>query len=177
MSKTSSSQLHRFLLDLALIIVALTAFFTGEAGTRSRDSSLHQVLAVSIAAGVLVHLAWQWRWIVGTTRRFSSRPGRVRLNYVVGAFLLVTFVATYYSGLMISSWVSALPDRELVDLHHVAPKLFVLGVVVHTLLHWRWVVDTVRKLGGAKPPGRHLQFAGGAGEARGPESEAPGDFR
>ena len=145
----SSSPLRRFLLDLALFVLALTVFITGEDGTRSRDTTMHQTLAVSNGAGVLVHLAWQWRWIMGTSQRFFAKPGRVRANYVVCAFLLITFVATFCSGLMISSWISDAPERELLHLHHVAPKLFVLGVILHTLLHWRWLVGTARRLVGS----------------------------
>jgi hypothetical protein len=142
-----SSPLRRCLLDLALLVLALIVFITGEDGTMSGDTDMHQVLALIIGAGVAVHLIWQWRWIAGITARFFGKlPGRARLNYIVGAFLLITFLATFSTGLLASSWITDSPEWALVHLHHVAPKLFLLGVILHALLHWRWLVSNVRKL-------------------------------
>lgn len=145
-----SSPLRRCCLDMALFVLAVTVFITGEHGSLVRDTDLHQVLAVIIGSGVSIHVIWQWRWITGTSRHFFGKlAGKVRLNYMVAVFLLVTVLLTLGSGLLISSWVTDAPKRDLVHLHHMAPKFFLLGVVFHTLLHWRWLASTVKKLFGA----------------------------
>jgi len=142
-----SSNPRRFFLDIALFGLALAVFFTGESCTRTRDVDTHQVLAIAIACGVLLHVVWQARWIAGTSRRFfGTLAGRVRLNYVIDALILALAIATIVTGALISPWLTDAPDGELVHLHHMLPKLFVLGVLVHAALHARWLFRNARRL-------------------------------
>lgn len=136
------------LLDLLLFAGFLVAF-----EVRLTGVALHEWLSLAVAGSILLHLLFHWRWIVAVTRRFLHRlVHETRLNYVVDAIFFISFTVTIFSGLLISRAVLPTFGIALAEgfswrfIHAQAANLSVLMVAVHVGLHWRWILDTTRRL-------------------------------
>lgn len=106
-------------------------------------------------AGVscVTHLLLHWSWIVAITRRFfTAATWNARLNYVLNALLFVVFTVALYTGLMISEVALPLIGVQLrhdglwAQLHRLSSDAAVILIGLHVALHWRWIINTTRKL-------------------------------
>ncbi len=86
------------------------------------------------------------------TRRFLGRTsGAARLNYVVDVLFFIDLVVISLSGLMVSQ--ALLPLLGLAApggtfwlvAHALSADLAVVLVAVHAALHWKWIVNAVRR--------------------------------
>ena len=86
------------------------------------------------------------------TRRFLGRTsGAARLNYVVDALFFLDLVVISLSGLMVSQAILPLvgltaPGGSFwLVAHSLSADLAVVLVAVHAALHWKWIVNAVRR--------------------------------
>lgn len=144
--KTNPTKVN-LLLDTVIFIAFLLVL-----DPRLTGIALHEWLGLAGAAAVVVHLLLHWAWIVGVTRRFLGRTsGAARLNYVVDALFFLDLVVINLSGLMVSQ--ALLPLLGLTApggtfwlvAHSLSADLAVVLVAVHAALHWKWIVNAVRR--------------------------------
>lgn len=68
--------------------------------------TVHEWLAVSLAAAVIAHLLFHWDWIVKIGKEFFKKLWhQSRLNLVVNTLFFIVMTGTLFSGLMISQSV------------------------------------------------------------------------
>ena len=144
--KTNPTKVNLFL-DVALFAVFLLAL-----DPRLTGIAIHEWLGVAGAAAVVVHLLLHWEWIAGVTRRFLGRTsGTARLNYVVDALFFIDLVVISLSGVMVSQALLPLVGLAApggtfwLVTHSLSADLVVLLVAVHAALHWKWIVNAVRR--------------------------------
>jgi len=119
---------------------------------RSSGIPIHEWLAISILAVLVVHLLLSWDWIVQTTRRFLGKLNtQTRLNYLLNWSLFIDVMLLMLSGLVISEVVMptlgiGLPRNfAWRGLHEFSANLFIILLGLHTALHWSWVADTFKR--------------------------------
>ena len=87
---------------------------------------------------------------------------KAKLNLVVDVMILIAFIAATLSGLILMTMPHGgyqggrnpalnqtllfLTRHEWNDLHVWASLAMIAGIVVHVVLHWRWIVCMVRRL-------------------------------
>lgn len=115
--------------------------------------SLHEWLGLSFFAMIVIHLFYHWDWIVQVTLRYFRKLFHSsRLNYLVDLFLLISFVATMLSGLIISRTILPLFAITIVHnhswrfIHDFSANLMLFLVAVHFALHWKWIVTYFKRL-------------------------------
>ena len=144
--KTNPTKVNLFL-DAAIFVAFLLAL-----DPRLTGIAIHEWLGLAGAAAVVVHLLLHWEWIVGVTRRFLGRTsGAARLNYVVDVLFFIDLVVISLSGLMVSQ--ALLPLLGLAApggafwlvAHALSADLAVVLVAVHAALHWKWILNAVRR--------------------------------
>ena len=144
--KTNPTKVNLFF-DAAIFVAFLLAL-----DPRLTGIAIHEWLGLAGAAAVVVHLLLHWEWIVGVTRRFLGRTsGAARLNYVVDVLFFIDLVVISLSGLMVSQ--ALLPLLGLAApggtfwlvAHSLSADLAVVLVAVHAALHWKWIVNAVRR--------------------------------
>lgn len=162
-------------IGLAFLLAALTGlvFLLPEAaGDGSRTvlglsrggwSDLHTWVGLMLAAGMVVHLALHWRWIVCMTcRRVSRVAGPARLNYALDLVMALAGLAALVAGVVFllgrqdgfQGGRNPAFQQELLglgrwawrDLHTWAGLVLMAGVLVHLGLHAEWIVRTTRRL-------------------------------
>ena len=144
--KTNPTKVN-LLLDAVIFVAFLLAL-----DPRLTGIALHEWLGLAGAAAVVVHLLLHWEWIAGVTRRFLGRTsGAARLNYVVDALFFLDLIVISLSGLMVSQ--ALLPLLGLAApggsfwlvAHSLSADVAVVLVAVHAALHWKWIVNAVRR--------------------------------
>jgi uncharacterized protein DUF4405 len=146
-TKTKNQTKIKLALDTAIFIAFLVAM-----DPRSSGIAVHEWLAVSALAAIVVHLLLSWDWIVQITKRFTSKVnGQTRINYILNWALFIDVTVVMLSGLMISQAVVPslginLPQNfTWRSLHDLSANLFLLLLGLHTALHWNWVADTFKR--------------------------------
>ena len=146
-TKSKSQTKIKLVIDIIIFFIFLIAMDPHSSGI-----TVHEWLAVSALAAIVVHLLLSWDWIIQITKRFTSKMnGQTRINYILNWAMFVDVTLVMLSGLAISrsfmpSIGIALPENfAWRSLHDLSANLFILLLGLHTALHWNWVVDTFKR--------------------------------
>ena len=141
----------RLFLDTALLIGFVAAYRPTWTGI-----TLHQWLSIAIVVPALVHLIVNWEWAIRIVRTFLQRLfSASRLNFVVDCFLLLATVTVTVSGFMVSPaliapfGIHASHPLEWRLVHSWSADATILIVLLHTALHWRWLLAATKQLVGS----------------------------
>ncbi|MDR1790199.1 MAG: DUF4405 domain-containing protein [Propionibacteriaceae bacterium] len=130
----------KIVLDLILLVTATLLYHSQVLGL-----AFHEIAGLCIAGVIVIHLAFGWKSLVGTTKRLFAKgtPWRMRVRWIVGACLLVSFALIVVSGLFISEIV--LPSSgggrggSWRVIHDFCAGLTIIFAGVHIGLHWDFV--------------------------------------
>ncbi len=144
---TSNQTKIKLVIDVILFIAFLITM-----EPRSSGIAIHEWLATSLLAVVMIHLLLNWDWIIQITRRFFGKTNnQARLNYLLNWLLFMDGTVIMLSGFMISEAVLPFLGISLPrnfawrSLHDLSANLFLLLLGLHTALHWNWVVDALKR--------------------------------
>lgn len=114
--------------------------------------TVHEWAGLGLAAVFLVHAAAHADWAADALRSARREPSWVRTgNLVLDALIVVSFMVVTVSGLMVSGAVLQafglyVPSYYFWDpLHAVAAKVLLALLLVHVVVHARWIVRMLRK--------------------------------
>ena len=146
--KTMNPHQTNLLVDVLMFsafLVAMDTHFTGVA--------IHEILCLSLAATIIVHLLLHWKWIVQVTKRvFSRLAGQARINYILNLLLFIDMVAITFTGIMISKTVVPALGIDLGhsrvwhSLHATSADLALIILGTHIAMHWKWIVSVVGRM-------------------------------
>ena len=146
-TRTRSQTKLKLVIDLGIFIGFLIAMDPHSSGI-----AIHEWLATSLIAALVVHLLLSWDWIAQISRRFLGRVNnQSRINYILNWLLFLDGTVIMLSGFMISE--SLLPflgiqlPRNFAwrSLHDLSANLFLILLGLHTALHWSWIVDAFKR--------------------------------
>ncbi len=102
MTETQTKTKNRTKTKLVLDILIFSAFLIAMQ-PRSSGITIHEWLATSLIAVLIVHLLLSWDWITQITRRFVGKINhQSRLNYILNWSLFIDGTVIMLSGFMIS---------------------------------------------------------------------------
>lgn len=146
-TKSKSQTKIKLVIDIIIFFIFLIAM-----DPRSSGIAVHEWLATSALAALVVHLLLSWDWIMNITRRFVGRIGTLsRINYILNWLLFIDGTIIMLSGFMISQSLMPFLGIELPrnfawrSLHDMTANFFLLLLGIHTALHWSWIVDTFKR--------------------------------
>lgn len=129
---------------LALYLVVANPVLTG--------IGVHEWLGLGVLVAFFVHAAVHADWVVEAVRGSFDHPSWARTgNVVLDVLILVAFMATVVSGVMVSG--SVLPALGLYaegyyfwdPLHAVSAKVLLALLVLHVVAHWKWLASALKK--------------------------------
>jgi len=98
MTETQTKTKNRIKTKLVLDILIFSAFLIAME-PRSSGITIHEWLAASLIAVLVVHLLLSWDWITQITRHFIGKiNNQSRLNYILNWSLLIDGTAIMLSG-------------------------------------------------------------------------------
>ena len=133
--------------------------YTSTMAPRFSGIAIHEWLSIAFGAAVITHLLLHWSWLVEVTRRFFGKvQWSARANYILNALLFVDLTVIIFTGLLISR--EALPLFNIQTshggtwgmLHRLSADLFPFVMGLHVALHWRWIVNTSKRLVSRRRP-------------------------
>lgn len=146
LSSVNRMRINLFL-DIGLFLIFLIIY-----EEKATGNAIHEWLGLTMGAVLLVHILLHWQWVVVVIRRFFQRLTReVRLNAIVNICIFICFTAILFSGLMISESVMPLFGVRRMEvpfwkwLHHIASDVTLWLIAIHIGLHWRWIVNVVKR--------------------------------
>lgn len=141
----------RLVLDLAMFGTMLVAYNPSWTGL-----AWHEWLSVAAIVPLLFHVIVNWDKVLVVVKTFVDRlVHESRLNLVVDVALFVAAVAVMLSGIMVSRTIAGAlgvvmaPSELWNAVHSVSADLTITLLLVHFVLHWRWVLGVARRIGGA----------------------------
>lgn len=146
----SNRAITNWMLDAVLFTSFIILFLMDLTGVE-----LHQWIGLAGGTIAFYHLLDHANWVEAVSRRlFGKTSGRARLYYLVDAGLLLGFSTIFISGLGISTWMTSIfgssPDWVS---FHIDASIITLALVLFKLaIHWRWIVNTTRKMFPAAKP-------------------------
>ena len=165
----------RLYLDLALFGALFAAYNPAWTGL-----AVHEWLCVVAIVPLLFHIVVNWDQTLQILRRFAvivrATP---KVNLVVDAALFVAAVAVMLSGLLISqvvagvAGVTILPSSLWMTVHSVSADLTIGLLLVHFVLHWKWIVNAAGKLGRRRADCAHARRS----RRRDPPGDPPAGHR
>jgi cytochrome b len=114
--------------------------------------TIHEWLGIAFGVGIITHLLLHWKWIVSVVKRFFSKlPGQVRVNSILNSLLFIAMTLIIFSGIMISKVVLSTFGLEGQHdgiwrvVHTTATNVALIIVALHVALHWKWIVNTIKR--------------------------------
>jgi len=126
-------------------------------------TDIHEWAGVIMLGGALVHILLHWKWITCVGKRYFNKLARqARIYFTLDSLMLAAFVLVNLSGLV--AWL-VLPQggyrggrnlgynvlllglgrHEWNDLHLWSGLAVVAILSLHVMLHWKWIVCTLRR--------------------------------
>ena len=132
---------------LAVYLVAANPALTGVA--------VHEWLGIGVLVVFLVHCAMHAGAVGTALRDFGRIPWGAKGNLVLDALVLAAFMVVTVSGVLISGAV--LPAFGLYaggyyfwdPLHAISAKALLALLLVHVVVHWKWLYNFFKKRKGA----------------------------
>ena len=160
MSKTERNFWLDVILFVALLITTVTGLFLwlviphtvgleylGLA--RKVWVAIHVSSGFVILAGTVMHIVWHWQWLRALRGRpLREMPEKVRANRVVDRLIWIVFITTIVFGVI--AWLLHFgDDTDVVSvadrLHVVTAVMWLVILIVHLALHWKWIVSATQR--------------------------------
>lgn len=112
---------------------------------------IHGLTVTLLVIGVIIHLLWHWKWVKAAFRP-GAKPQQVKINRLFDVLLFITFILVILSGVgshgegHAAAAMLVRVNSVRVDPFHVLMGIgMLLIVLVHQVMHWKWIVTTVRR--------------------------------
>jgi hypothetical protein len=111
----------------------------------------HEVFGFGILGLFVAHLVINRQWITSVAKRFHERIGfRAKAMFVLNTILLCTMGLTVFSGFLVSEYLFPFLASSNIgfwmNIHTISSWLTLAVLVIHTLFHWRWIGNVIRRM-------------------------------
>ena len=137
--------LFKFVLDFGMILVLVLMY-----NKRSINMTFHELGGLILIGVMLIHVAMNYRWVIGITKKLFSRalPVKTRIGYAINALLLITFLLIGMSGIFISKTLFHLNvgGGQWKTIHYTASAIALILIGIHLGLHRQFLGTILGKL-------------------------------
>jgi len=146
-SNKNSAKL-RVILDLLFFILMVLVLIPQSTGI-----PIHEWLSFVILLPFFLHLLVNWNWITNHSKKLiKNKIQKTKFDYVFNWLLYLLMLVVTVSGIVISE--AALPvigihfkiNAFWTATHNLSATLFIAFLGIHLALHWKWIVQSIKKL-------------------------------
>lgn len=112
---------------------------------------LHEIIGLIMGGAVLIHLALNYKWVIGITKKLFSKKlsNRTRLCYILNVMLFICVILIVVSGVFISKTIltnisSTNPIWK--GIHMGVSNITLILIGIHIGLHWNWIMNMSKKI-------------------------------
>lgn len=135
-----------------ILDLSIFAAFLAVASPSLTGMTIHEWLALSLAAAVVAHMLFHWDWVINVSKSFFKKLfHQSRLNFIVNMFFLVTATAAMFSGLLISKSIMVTlgiqlnADHSWETLHKLTADWSLIALGLHFALHAKWLAFSLKR--------------------------------
>jgi len=124
---------------LALLVVVYSVSATG--------ILIHEILGLIIYAFFIIHLLYNYKWIINVTKRIfdNSLNVKTKIIYLIDFLLLLMFLIAGISGIMISKYVFKISIKYIWGyIHILSSALTVVLLGFHIALHLKTINNVIK---------------------------------
>ncbi|HNT26215.1 MAG TPA: hypothetical protein PKM21_17745 [Anaerolineales bacterium] len=145
--KSKTVQFFRSMILSALFVVSTFSLIGVESHPDSGWTAIHVVTGSLLVLGSAVHLMSNRAWVKAVNRRpVGSLSRGVRRLWHTNLGLLIAGAICALTGVL---WLVS-PALQLNRLHTLSGLLMIVLLFIHLILHFRWLVNTIRQLTGGR---------------------------
>ncbi|MDD3336890.1 MAG: DUF4405 domain-containing protein [Eubacteriales bacterium] len=132
--------------DVILLIVLALMYEKNALGM-----SFHEIGGLALIGFFLIHILFNWRWVIGAAKRLFKRdcPVRIKLSFLLSTGLFISFLLILLSGIGMSKVVFR--DSGFVfggkTIHYFCAALALLCVGGHVGLHAKQILTFFKRHG------------------------------
>jgi len=153
-----------------ILDIVMTFLFLILIDPKNTGMTWHEVIGLSMAALFSFHIILNWAWVKSITQnlfnpKLKTKP---KLFYVLNAISLIGVTTIIVTGIQISHVLfpsTTAVNHSLVVWHKWSSYLCLGLFGVHMILHWKFIIDAMRKLFAALKAPRFGKAAMSAGAA------------
>lgn len=136
----------KYILDIFLSLGFVLLFDKMALGMK-----LHEIIGLVIGGAVLIHLALNYKWIIGISKKIFSKElnNKLRISYILNIMLFICFTLIIISGVLISKTIItniSSQNRIWKVIHIGVPNITLCLIGIHIGLHWNWIMNMSKKL-------------------------------
>jgi hypothetical protein len=117
-------------------------------------SDLHDITGAILGILVVAHLILHRKWFVAMTKNLTKgiKWKKTTLNYFVDLGMFISFLLVFITGIiklpsiLASNEILFNISTELLIIHDWSGIVLELMVLLHVILHWKWIVSTTKKV-------------------------------
>jgi len=136
------NNLFKVVFDLVMLVLLAAVYCAQPTGI-----PVHEYIGVGIYILFIVHLAYNYKWIINTGKRFFDKTIviRIKIIYAVDALLLIAFIIIGLSGIMISRVIFKLGIMPVWrPLHSIVSAVSIVLLSIHIGLHGNMIINAVK---------------------------------
>jgi hypothetical protein len=144
----SKQNKNRLWLDLGTFVTLLIV-----SAPRITGDTIHEWLALALSGAIVLHLLFNWSWIVEITSRLFTKDAKNSwINYILNWALFASGIMIVLSGLMISKTVvpffglSVPENMSWRQYHELSTNIIMILMGLHVALHWNWIVNMFKRM-------------------------------
>lgn len=112
---------------------------------------LHEIIGLTMGGAVIIHLALNYKWVIGITKKLFSKKSanRTRLCYILNVMLFICITLIIVSGVFISKTIltNISSTNRIWKSVHIGASNITLGLIgIHIGLHWNWIMNMSKKI-------------------------------
>lgn len=142
----SKKNIIKYLLDIFLLLGFVLLYDKNALGM-----NLHEIIGLVIGGVVIIHLALNFNWIIGISKKLFSKKitARVRFIYILNLLLFLCVALIILAGVFISKTIftNISSKNQIWKVIHIGISNLALALIgIHIGLHWTWVINISKKV-------------------------------
>ncbi len=135
-----------------MLDIVMTVLFLVMIDPKNTGMTWHEIFGISMGAMFSFHIILNWSWVKSITKnlfnpKLNTKP---KLFYILNAVSFISVMTIIVTGIQISQVMfvseSAGVSHSFVTVHKWV-SYFCLGLFgAHIILHWRFIINAIRKL-------------------------------
>lgn len=132
----------KIILDFIMLILFLILYKTSIISL-----GLHELIGLFLFLVIIIHLVFNKKWIVNTTKKFLKLSKKNRIKYIVDFLLLICFIGITLTGIRISKVLFNFgPCGNFKTLHFFLSAIALILIGIHCGLNWDFIRIKTRNL-------------------------------
>ncbi len=136
----------KYLLDIFLSLGFVLLYDKNALGM-----NLHEIMGLVIGGAVIIHLALNFNWVIGVSKKIFSKKitNRVRLSYILNLLLFLCVALIILAGVFISKTIftNIHSENQIWKIVHIGVSNLALTLIgIHIGLNWTWVINMSKRV-------------------------------